>query len=93
MRSHRISFTVALTGISKALILRDRVLKSVGFVRRMETSDTSASHHTIPSGKNLIDAVFVEPSADPALAAVLICHGIGENVQRWLPVQIGRAHV
>ena len=87
MRSHRISFTVALTGISKALILRDRVLKSVGFARRTETTDTSASHHTIPSGKNLIDAVFVEPSSGPALAAILICHGIAENVQRWFPVQ------
>src|ERR1017187_5461338 len=87
MRSHRISFTVALTGISKALILRDRVLKSVGFARRTETPDPSASHHTIPSGKNLIDAVFVEPSSGPALAAILICHGIAENVQRWFPVQ------
>jgi alpha-beta hydrolase superfamily lysophospholipase len=88
MRSHhQISFTVALTGISKAILLRDRVLKSVGFARRIDTSDTAASHHTLSSGKNLIDAVFVEPSSGPALAAVLICHGIGETVQRWFPVQ------
>jgi pimeloyl-ACP methyl ester carboxylesterase len=87
MRSHRISFTVALTGISRAMILRDRVLESVGFVRRFDTTDASASQHSIPSGDNVIDAVFVEPSADSALAAVLICHGIGENVERWFPVQ------
>lgn len=53
----------------------------------MDTADPSASQHSIPSGNNVIDAVLVEPAASSALASVLICHGIGENVQRWFPVQ------
>jgi pimeloyl-ACP methyl ester carboxylesterase len=87
MRAYSLSFTVALTIISKFCILRDRIYETAGFARRVDTSDPSASRHTIPSGSNLLDAIFVEPSAAPAQAAILICHGIGENVERWFLVQ------
>lgn len=87
MRAHRLSFTVALTIISKFCIIRDRVYETAGLARRVNTSEPSASRHTVASGRNLIDAIFVEPAASPARAAVLICHGIGENVERWLTVQ------
>jgi uncharacterized protein len=31
--------------------------------------------------------VFVEPTAQPAHAAILLCHGIGETVRQWFGVQ------
>jgi hypothetical protein len=35
----------------------------------------------------VLDAVFVQPASSPARAVVLICHGIGEIVDHWFPVQ------
>ncbi len=35
----------------------------------------------------MLDAVYVEPAAHPAQASVLICHGIGEVVTQWFPIQ------
>jgi uncharacterized protein len=88
MRSHRISFTLALTGISRMLLARDRLL---GWVpRRVEeggTAEATVERHRIASGKNTLDAVLVRPAAAPARAVVLICHGIGETVEHWTPVQ------
>jgi len=44
------------------------------------------SRHAIPSGRNVLDAVVVEPP-QPAKAAALICHGIGEVVEHWFGAQ------
>jgi hypothetical protein len=87
MPYHRRSFTFAITGIVQFLVLRDRILDLFGIGPRGEFSNQTASGHSIPSGKNILDAVFAEPAAGPARAAILICHGIGETVGRWLPVQ------
>jgi hypothetical protein len=46
-----------------------------------------ATQHTFASGRNSIDAVFVAPASAAARAAVLICHGIGEIVPQWFPIQ------
>jgi pimeloyl-ACP methyl ester carboxylesterase len=86
MRHYNLSFTVALTCISRVLILRDRVLGWVGPGSR-DTPGLSIAQLKISSGKNLLDAVFVQPTVSPARAAMLICHGIGETVQHWFPVQ------
>ncbi len=86
MRHHDVSFTVALTCISRVLILRDRILGWVGPGSR-DTPGLSATPLKISSGRNLLDAVFVQPTANPARAAMLLCHGIGETVQHWFPVQ------
>lgn len=45
------------------------------------------SRHKIASGQQVLDAVFVNPVGEPARAAVLLCHGIGETVDHWLGVQ------
>jgi uncharacterized protein len=87
MPSHRLAFTIALTGISRALMLRDRMLGWIGPGRRWNVPDLSASAHSFPSGSNVLDAVFVEPARVPARAAVLLCHGIGETADDWFPVQ------
>ena len=97
MWSHRPSFTIALTGISRALIVRDRILgwsgpnwsgpDWTGPGWRRTSAVVSASRHSIPSGASILDAIYVEPVGPPARAAVLLCHGIGETVRPWFPVQ------
>ena len=86
MSFHDHSFTVALTSVSRVLILRDRIFGWVGSGRR-DTPGLSTERLTIPSGRNLLVAVFVAPAANPAQAALLLCHGIGETVEHWFPVQ------
>ncbi len=87
MPPHRHSFTVALTCISRALILRDRVLGWTGPGRRVHAPDLTATTHSIASGRSVLDAVYVEPALVQAHAAVLLCHGIAETVDTWIPVQ------
>jgi uncharacterized protein len=86
MQLHRFLFTAALTCTSRVVQARDRLLGRVPR-NRPECTGISATQHTISSGKNLVDAVYVEPSADRPRAAVLICHGIGEIVPQWFPIQ------
>jgi uncharacterized protein len=85
MPFHRQSFTVAVTCISRLAALADRILGRIGQTQCDDLSSTS--RHAIPSGSNLLDAAYVEPVAAPPRAVVLICHGIAETVDRWLPVQ------
>ena len=82
----RFLFTATLTCTSRIVQVRDRLLGRVPR-SRPECVGISAAQHTIPSGKNLLDAVYVAPSAEVPLAAVLICHGIGEIVSQWFPIQ------
>jgi len=87
MRSHRRIFTTSITYISRMLILRDRLL---GRIRRGSIHDSpgaEVSRHSIPSGDNVLDAVLVKPADGAPKTVVLICHGIGEVVERWFPVQ------
>lgn len=83
---HKTLFTVALTCTSRAVQVRDRMFGRVPR-RRPVCPEITATQHSIPSGKNLLDAVYVEPSTVPPRAAVLICHGIGEIVAQWFPIQ------
>jgi uncharacterized protein len=87
MRSHGISFTIALTGISRALLLRDRMLGRVRPVVEGSGPEASVERHRIVSGGNILDAVWVRPTVAPARAVVLVCHGICETVEHWVPVQ------
>jgi alpha-beta hydrolase superfamily lysophospholipase len=91
MRSHKYSFTIAMTGISRALLLRDRLLGRVRPVVDGTGPVASVARHRIASGGNVLDAVWVRPvtgsEAAPVRAVVLICHGIGETVGHWVGVQ------
>ena len=87
MPPHRLSFTVALTSISRVILLRDLIFGWKGTGHRGSSPHLSVSTHSIPSGSSMLDAVFVAPASAPAKAAVLLCHGIGENVDHWIPVQ------
>lgn len=93
MRSNRsgsidnLAFTAVVTAASWTLILRDRLL---GRVKRAPLEDhpcLEISRRPIASGKQFLDAVFVAPAREPARAAVLLCHGIGETVDHWFGVQ------
>jgi len=80
-------FTIAITCISRALVIRDRLLGRIGSARYFEMSEAQVSRLAIRSGRNVLDAFFVKPAAVPVQSVVLICHGIGETVEHWLPVQ------
>jgi uncharacterized protein len=80
-------FTVSVTAISRALILRDRVLGRIGRIRSAASPAAQIDRHSIPSAGNRLDALFVQPAGAPAQAALLICHGIGETVDHWIAAQ------
>jgi hypothetical protein len=87
MRSHRNSFTLAVTGISRACMLRDRLLGRVCPVDRDLPLEEGVSRHRIQSGTNVLDAVYVQPVGQTSRTVVMVCHGIAETVDHWLPVQ------
>lgn len=86
-RAQRVAFTLAIGFISRIFIVRDRVLGWTKTGRCPAGIHERASRHSIPSAASTLDAVFVEPSTRPTLAAVLLCHGIGETVEQWFGVQ------
>jgi alpha-beta hydrolase superfamily lysophospholipase len=86
MRLHRFLFTAALTITSRIVQARDRLLGRVPR-SRPDCPSIAATQHAIPSGKNMLDAVYIEPASTPPQSAVLICHGIGEVVAQWFPIQ------
>lgn len=82
-----LAFTAAVTVASRSFILRDRLL---GRVKRAPLEDhpyLKISRRSIASGRQVLDAVFVDAVGKPARAAVLLCHGIGETVDHWFGVQ------
>jgi uncharacterized protein len=87
MPSQDLVFTVTVTAISRALILRDRVIGRMGLIRAAASHSAQIERHSIASGVRRLDAVFAQPSQMPAQAALLICHGIGETVDHWLAAQ------
>lgn len=65
---------------------RDRLLGLPGKAVAADSTRVLVGH-SIRSGENLLDAVFVEPASGRAKAGVLICHGIGETVRHWESAQ------
>jgi uncharacterized protein len=88
MRSQDLTFTAAVTGISRTLIARDRLLGRIGGAVAIEPPHATIARHAIPCGELVLDAVLVEPRNAPAQAALLICHGIGETVDHWTSAQV-----
>jgi len=82
----QIIFTIALTIISKAFLLRDYLTRRIGQPRPTQTT-IAATDHQILSGKNLLQAVFLSPTQAEPKAALLLCHGIGETTERWFAAQ------
>jgi hypothetical protein len=86
-RAHRVSFSFAISCISRFMIFRDRAFGWTKRGRAPAGIHERAFRHAVPSADHLLDAVFVEPARVPARAAVLLCHGIGETVEQWFGVQ------
>jgi alpha-beta hydrolase superfamily lysophospholipase len=86
-RVSRLTFTAAVTAVSRTLILRDRLLGRVKHARLDHHALQNFSRHRIASGNKILDAIFVAPAGNSARAALLICHGIGETVDHWLTAQ------
>src|ERR1700678_4158971 len=97
----RIIFNVSITCISRVLVTRDLLLGRIGPFRighllsgpfrsardRLGSSaEAAVTRCAIPTGKSVLDAFFVTPVERPVQSVVLICHGIGEIVEHWLPV-------
>ncbi len=80
-------FKFTLTLICRVMDVKNWLLGRSRAGYDLSTKEASATRHRIASGANLLDAVFVQPAVGQMHAAVLICHGIGETVDRWLPVQ------
>jgi hypothetical protein len=87
MPPHKAIFTVAMTCISRAFALRERLLGRVDKSIHGQQCGPSTSQHIIPSGRSTLDAAYVAPGDGPPRASLLICHGIGEVVDQWFPVQ------
>jgi pimeloyl-ACP methyl ester carboxylesterase len=86
-RLHERIFTVSITGISRGLMARDRLVGWFGPGCGANPEGVATSEHAIVSGRNLLHAVFARPAMGEARTALVICHGIGEAVERWLGVQ------
>jgi uncharacterized protein len=78
---------IGVTVTSRVCLVRDRLLRRIPWDGRVETAGPGVSRHRIASGRETLDAVFVEPQRVPAQASVLLCHGIGEQVEHWFRVQ------
>lgn len=96
MQIRKYVFTASLTVISRFTQVRDLLAGRIGPVARDRrarklwfgpSAESEEARCTIRSDTNTLDAYFVKPAASPVQAVVLICHGIGETVEHWLPVQ------
>ena len=79
-------FNLAVQSVGRVLLARDIVFGWASVNWRIDPSLVGVSRHRIASGKSTLDAVQVRPEGTPR-ASVLLCHGIGETVQRWFGVQ------
>src|SRR5579871_4724340 len=82
----RIIFSVSVGLTWRAFVLRDRIQGRIGKPPLEPVPGVHISRHSIPGGHLPLDAVFVKPAQSPG-AALLICHGIGEIVDHWIPAQ------
>jgi alpha-beta hydrolase superfamily lysophospholipase len=82
-----VAFTAVVTVASRTLILRDRLLGRISKATLEDSQCLEISRRSIASGAQLLDAVFVTPASKHPRAAILLCHGIGETLDRWLGVQ------
>lgn len=80
-------FNLAINSTGRMLAVRDRLLSRIGRDVRLDPAEAGVTRHAIRSGGCVLDAVLVRPAAGAERASLLLCHGIGETVQHWVPVQ------
>jgi len=89
---HEWSFATAIGMASRITSLYERLKLTPVREGRTEMPGLRLSRHWIESGASRLDAVYAEPADQSGRAKspqmrLLICHGIGEIVEWWLPVQ------
>ncbi len=80
-------FNIAIHSVGRVLLARDIAFGWARVNWRIDPKAAGVSRHRIASGRNKLDAVLVKPVGSEVRAGLLICHGIGETVQRWHKVQ------
>ena len=80
-------FTLMMTQTSRALIRRARLEQLPRPGDPEVAAHTRSTPLTIRSGANRLDALFCAPVEPVSPVCVLICHGIGETIERWQSVQ------
>lgn len=81
-------FTIAVTCIGRATLARDFLLGRLHAIRRQARAGRHpVSRQFISSNDRLLDCAYVRPADEPPKTVLLICHGIGETVEYWIPVQ------
>ena len=80
-------FTVGVTAASRYFLWRDQRNGRLREARSASDARSVVERRTLRCGRATLDAVYVRPASGEALAGVLLCHGIGEVVDHWLPVQ------
>lgn len=83
--TQRIAFALALAAGSRAIFARDWMLGRIRLPRPQAHVELTSL--TVTSGLNRLDALFAVPMSGTVKASVLICHGIGEVVVQWAPIQ------
>lgn len=84
--AQRAAFVLALSTASRAIHVRDLLMDRIPRLP-IQPSGLTLTPCSIASGSSRLDAVFATPSDEPVRATVLICHGIGEIIAQWLPIQ------
>jgi hypothetical protein len=85
-RAQRIAFVVALACGSRAIQVRDRLLGRIPR-RNASAPGVALTPLAIASAGSVLDGAYAEPASGQVRASVLICHGIGEVVRQWIPIQ------
>lgn len=78
---------VAVTGTGWVCVARDRMLGRIPWDAVEDAADSCLERLAVENGVRRLDAILALPRNRPALASVLICHGIGETVEHWRRVQ------
>jgi alpha-beta hydrolase superfamily lysophospholipase len=79
--------TIVIMAIACGCRVRDLAMKRVSRIDVESVPEAAIMKHWIPSGRHRLDAVLATPIDSTVRATVFICHGIGETVENWLPVQ------
>lgn len=81
-------FTIAVMCIGRAALARDFLLGRLHSMRRQAHAGRQpVSRQFISNKDRLLDSAYVKPAHGQPKAVLLICHGIGETVEYWIPVQ------
>ncbi len=78
---------MGVTLASRVCLMRDRLNGRLREAKAESLADCVSARLFLRSGSSRIESVFVRSARGEVKASLLICHGIGEIVEHWRPVQ------